>query len=387
MGMKEFWSTVINLLTSWYYRIPGIWKSAYLLICTWYFLNYSVSAFFQWKLYEAYDYDVFWNTLYSYELLCLAIIVILLYARSLWNISPYLQILGHFIGLVIFTLVMETVFFYFDMYLDGFTDLEDYQQYMIDLLSWDAMRFYDQYIITVAVFYVIRYFDSLQNKIYERNDLLIKNKEMQLSLLKSQINPHFLFNTLNSISTLVGSDKNKARKVISQLSDVFRYALDSYSGYTVKLSAEIEFIESYIKIQQVRFEERLIFEKDIAQSLLQLEIPPMILQPLVENAVKYGIAPKEDGGTIKLSVRPYKNGIFFEVSDNGLGINAKKELDSVESTGIGLKNTDERLKSFFGPTAGLKVEASESGYIVSFILPEKYKGKIENKMELYHIES
>lgn len=384
--MLKAWNKFISILSDWYQRVPPIWKSAYLLICAWYLINYTVSAFFQWKNYEAYNNDVFWNTLYTYELLCLTIILILLYARWLWGFNVYIQVTGHLVGLAIFSISMETVFFYFDMYLDGFTEFDEWRAYMIDLLSWDAMRFYDQYIITVAVFYVIKYFDSTRKKESEKSYLLIKNKEMQLSLLKSQINPHFLFNTLNSISMLIGTDKQKARKVITRLSDVFRYALDSYGGYTVKLSEEIEFIENYIKIQQVRFEERLKFEKEIAPSLMNLDIPPMILQPLVENSVKYGIAPKDEGGTIKITVRPYKSGVYFEVKDDGLGVHAKNVLDAAESTGIGLNNTDRRLKSFFGPTAGLKIESSESGYKVHFVLPEKYKRKIENKLELYNLE-
>ncbi|MDH5380143.1 MAG: histidine kinase [Cyclobacteriaceae bacterium] len=384
--MVKFWVAFTNFFSDLYNKVPNKWKSAYIIICGWYLINYSVSAFFQWKLFEAYDYNVFWNTLYLYELLCVAVLFIFLWARWLFKFKVVFQVAGHFMGLLAFTLFMETTFYYFDMYLDGFDEFEDWQQYMIDLLSWDAMRFYDQYIITAAVFYVIRYFDSLQKKESERSVLLIKNKEMQLTLLKSQINPHFLFNTLNSISMLISTSKDKARKVITQLSDVFRYALDSYGGYTVKLSSEIEFIENYIKIQQVRFEDRLKFEKEIAFSCLNLDVPPMILQPLIENSVKYGIAPKDNGGTIKLTVKPYKNGIFFEVRDNGLGINAKKVLDSTESTGIGLDNTDKRLKSFFGFTAGLHIDSSEDGYVVSFVLPEKYKNKIEDKMELYNLE-
>ncbi|MDH5603440.1 MAG: histidine kinase [Cyclobacteriaceae bacterium] len=367
--------------------VPRNWKNAYFLICLWYFINYAVSAFFQWKLFKAYDDDVFWNTLYLYEVLCIAIIIIFVWSRWLFQYSKIVQLGGHFAGLFFFTLIMESFFYYFDLYLDGLTEFDDWQQYMIDLLSWDAMRFYDQYIITVGVFYIIRYFETLQKKENEKSVLMIKNKEMQLSLLKSQINPHFLFNTLNSISMLISTSKDKARKVISQLSEVFRYALDSYRGYTVKLSQEIEFIDNYIKIQQVRFEDRLIFEKDIATSCLDLDIPPMILQPLVENAVKYGIAPKDEGGTIKLTVRPHKKGIFFEVKDNGLGVNAKMVLDASTSSGIGLDNTNKRLISFFGPTARLMINSGEDGYVVSFTVPERYKKNSKDIAELtYQME-
>ena len=120
------------------------------------------------------------------------------------------------------------------------------------------------------------------------------------------------------------------------------------------------------------------FEKDIAPSCLELDIPPMILQPLVENSVKYGIAPKDMGGMIKLTVRPHKNGIFFEVRDNGLGIHAKKVLDS-SSSGIGLKNTNQRLTSFFGPSAKLHINPMEDGYVVSFVVPEKYKLTLDSR--------
>ena len=243
---------------------------------------------------------------------------------------------------------------------------------MVGLLSsWDALRIHDQYIITVGVYYVIRYFQGLQKQEQEKSELAIRNKEMQISLLKSQINPHFLFNTLNSISTLVHTSKEKARKVISQLSDIFRYALDSHNGEMVKLIHEIEFIENYVRIQQVRFGDRLKFEKHIDSTCLGISIPPMILQPLVENSVKYGIAPKEEGGTITLTVKRTGSIIFFEVKDNGLGSKAIKVMDG-SSSGVGMMNTDLRLKSYFGVRSHLRVLATEFGYSVSFILEDKH---------------
>ena len=124
------------------------------------------------------------------------------------------------------------------------------------------------------------------------------------------------------------------------------------------------------------------FVKDIDPSCLALSIPPMILQPLVENSVKYGIGPKEDGGTIRLSIRRQRGGVYFEVADNGLGINAKKVMDG-SSSGVGMKNTDMRLKTYYGPSAGLSVNATEAGYTVSFCIPvlESTERPIENQME------
>lgn len=356
----------------WIDSIPKIWKRAYLLICIWYAINFAISAFFEWKFVNP-SYYVLWNGFFLFEALCLFIILIFLWSHLLFHFTPVLQISGHLLGLIVFFLVMGTLSYYFTDYMDGLVYFEHWKEYMLGLMSWDALRFHDQYIITVGVYYVIQYFQGLQRKDQEKSELALKNKEMQISLLKSQINPHFLFNTLNSISTLVHSSKEQARKVITQLSDIFRYALDSHSGEMVKLVHEINFIENYIRIQQVRFGERLRFEKNIDPSCMSISIPPMILQPLVENSVKYGIGPKEEGGTISLTVKRSGNIILFEVKDDGLGSNAKKVMDG-SSSGIGMANTDLRLKSYFGSESKLRISSNDRGYSVSF-----YVKDIENK--------
>jgi sensor histidine kinase YesM len=263
---------------------------------------------------------------------------------------------------------MGSFSYYIKDYVEGFVYLDNWKDHMIGLLSWDGLQFQNQYVITVAVYYIIQYFEGLQRKEQEKGELALKNREMQLSLLKSQINPHFLFNTLNSINMLVSSSKEQARKVITQLSDIFRYALDSHGDQMVKLIHELDFIDNYIRIQQVRFGSRLKFVKQVDYTCLGIVIPPMILQPLVENAVKYGIAPKDDGGTIMLTVKRINQMIFFEVKDDGLGTNAKKVMDG-SSSGVGIKNTDQRLRSTFGPGSGLRVHSNEWGYSVSFFIP------------------
>lgn len=345
-------------------KIPRIWKRAYLFICLWYALNFAVSTFFEWKFVNPSSY-VLWSGLFMFEALCIFVILIFLWSHWLSRYRATVQVAAHTAGLLTYFLINGTLNYYFTDYMDGLIYFDHWKEYMLDLMSWDALRIYDQYIITVGVYYVIRYFEGLQRKEQEKSDLALKNKEMQLSLLKSQINPHFLFNTLNSISTLVNSSKDQARKVITQLSDIFRYALDSHSGTMVTLQQELEFIENYIRIQHVRFGDRLRFIREVDPSCLGIEIPPMILQPLVENSVKYGIAPKEEGGSIRVSVRRLGKDVFFEVTDDGLGIRAKKVMDG-SSSGVGLINTDQRLRSYFGPEAGLRVRATENGYSVRF---------------------
>ncbi len=345
-------------------NIPKIWTRAYVLICLWYALNFAVSTFFEWKLFRPFPY-VLWGGFFLFEALCVMIILIFVYSEWLSRFNIYTQVAGHLAGIIAFFYTMGTLSWYFTDYLDGLVYYENWKDYMTGLLSWEALRFHDQYIITVGVYYVIRYFQGLQKQNQEKSELAIKNKEMQISLLKSQINPHFLFNTLNSISTLMHHNKDQARKMITQLGDVFRYALDSHKTENVELKSEVQFIESYIKIQQVRFGDRLHFFKDIDPYCLDMRIPPMILQPLIENSVKYGIAPKEVGGNIYLTVKQEGKKAFFEVRDDGLGSKAKKVMDS-SSSGVGMSNTEMRLKSYYGPEARLRINKSEQGFSVSF---------------------
>jgi hypothetical protein len=349
--------------------IPRIWKRAYLLLCFWYAINYSIGTFLEYKL-ETPNTYIFWNALSLFEALCILIVVIFFYCNLLFKYNIYIQVAGHAVGVMVYFLIIGTLSYYLEDYVEGFVRFENWTDHLVQLLKWEGLHFHDQYIITIAVYYVIRYFGGLQREEDEKAELNIKNREMQISLLKSQINPHFLFNTLNSINTLIGSSKEQARRVITQLSDIFRYALDSHGDQMVRLIHELDFIDNYIRIQQVRFGERLKFVKQVDFSCLSVHIPPMILQPLVENSVKYGISPKDDGGTIVLTIKRFNNMIFFEVKDDGLGSKAKKVMDGT-SSGVGLKNTDMRLKSIFGASSGLRIRSNEWGYSVSFFIPSE----------------
>ncbi|HEY9489492.1 MAG TPA: histidine kinase [Chryseosolibacter sp.] len=347
--------------------IPRVWKRAYLLLCVWYAINYSVGTILEYQLETPHTY-IFWNALQLFEAHCILMAGIFFYCNWLFKYNVYIQVAGHVLGVTLYFFIIGSLSYYLEDYVEGFQYFENWKAHLIQLLKWEGLHFHDQYIITVGVYYVIRYFQGVQKQEEEKSELNIKNREMQISLLKSQINPHFLFNTLNSINTLIGSSKEQARRVITQLSDIFRYALDSHGDQMVRLIHELDFIDNFIRIQQVRFGDRLKFVKQVDFSCLGVKIPPMILQPLVENSVKYGIAPKDEGGTIVLTVKRFNTMIFFEVKDDGLGSNAKKVMDG-SSSGVGVKNTDQRLRSIFGPGAGLRIRSNEWGYSVSFFIP------------------
>ena len=356
-----------------------------MLLCFWYAMNYAVGTILEYKLDNPNTY-IFWNALYLFEAHIILIVAIFFYSNWLFKFSIYIQVAGHALGVMLYFMIMGSISYYLEDYVEGYVYFENWKDHLFQLLKWEGLHFHDQYIITIGVYYVIRYFQGLQRKEFEKSELDIKNREMQISLLKSQINPHFLFNTLNSINTLIGSSKEQARRVITQLSDIFRYALDSHGDQMVRLIHELDFIDNYIRIQQVRFGDRLKFVKQVDFSCLSVQIPPMILQPLVENSVKYGIAPKDEGGTIVLTIKRFDNMIFFEVKDDGLGSKAKNVMDG-SSGGVGLKNTDQRLKSIFGSGSGLRIRSNEWGYSVSFFIPFQDTMRTETQSEDQQLKS
>lgn len=282
------------------------------------------------------------------------------------------QIVGHLMGVVSSFIILATVSYFFEYYLDDFTSLEEWQEYLMEQLGLSSMQYNLQYVTAVTVYYILRYIETIKQNERDKTELAIANNQMQMALLKSQINPHFLFNTLNSISTLMGTDKIKARQMMSMLSEVIRYALDSNDEPSISLSEEISFIRNYISIQQVRFGDRLHYKEEIEVECLGVELPPMVLQPLIENSVKHGLSPKEEGGTITLSILKKEDLVYFEIKDDGVGVNNNSHYETSNS-GVGLKNSNERLINMFNYKSRIKTNASENGYSVKFEIPWKTK--------------
>ena len=170
--------------------------------------------------------------------------------------------------------------------------------------------------------------------------------ESRLRALTSQINPHFLFNTLNSISSLVRTNPEQARTTILRLSSILRRLLRKNDNVT-PLRDELSFIDDYLSIEMVRFGEKLKFIKEIDPLTLDRLVPSMLLQPIVENSIKHGLAKKLDGGTIWLRSRLVEGNLEIVIEDNGVGIDESK-LENLFEQGIGVSNVNERLKVLFG---------------------------------------
>ncbi|WP_319372315.1 LytS/YhcK type 5TM receptor domain-containing protein [uncultured Ilyobacter sp.] len=208
------------------------------------------------------------------------------------------------------------------------------------------------------------------NKLENDSKLLEKS---ELKLLQAQINPHFLFNSLTVISSLCRIDVEKSRKLIIHLSDFYRKSL-SISKDMVDLQTEMNHVKSYVFIEMARFEDKIKIIYDVPENL-SCFLPPLTLQPIVENAIKHGILPKKNGGTIKISGHKNFDTINLVVSDDGVGIE-KNKLDSLfygnldQRDSVGFKNVDMRLKGIFGEGNGLKILSEKNkGTTVSLNIP------------------
>ncbi|HXS96900.1 MAG TPA: sensor histidine kinase [Candidatus Limnocylindrales bacterium] len=197
----------------------------------------------------------------------------------------------------------------------------------------------------IAVTIPLKIWNNTRNerKLEEQERLLV---EARLAALTSQINPHFLFNTLNSVSSLIRTDPNQARVMVVKLSKVLRRLLKKHENFSA-LRDELNFIEDYLAIEVVRFGEKLRFEKDVADDTLDMLVPSMLLQPLVENSIKHGLSSKVEGGTIRIRTSRSETKLHLLVEDDGIGIPESK-LATLLDRGIGVSNVNERLKVLFG---------------------------------------
>ncbi|MGN0289988.1 MAG: LytS/YhcK type 5TM receptor domain-containing protein [Lachnospiraceae bacterium] len=193
-------------------------------------------------------------------------------------------------------------------------------------------------------------------------------RKAEFKALQSQVNPHFLYNALNTISCICRENPDRARELILTLSAYYRQTLEN-EQYMLNFSTELHHVTSYLKLEQARFEERLIVELDVDEDL-NCMVPSFILQPLVENAVRYGIDQKGNR-YVNISAKKQKDMVVIAVTDHGPGIpdEVLKSLITGEGKGVGLINVHQRLKSIYGEAGGLQIEASAGGSCVSFCVP------------------
>ena len=220
-----------------------------------------------------------------------------------------------------------------------------------------------------AMYYGINYYLLLEEEIDQRARLENQASSAQLAMLRYQLNPHFLFNTLNSISTLVLlKQTERANAMLARLSSFLRYTLANEPTAQVTLAQEVEQLKLYLEIEKMRFEDRLRPHFRIEAETIGARLPSLLLQPLVENAVKYAVTPAEDGADIWITATREGQAVRIEVADSGPGGGAG--LVSVNSTGVGLANIQDRLSQAYGPAHGFTARANDrGGYSVIIEIP------------------
>lgn len=202
----------------------------------------------------------------------------------------------------------------------------------------------------------------------EQNQQLLLKARMDA--LSSQINPHFLFNTLNTVSSLVRYEPDMARVVVLKLSNILRRLLRKHETF-VALRDELEFIDDYLDIEMARFgRDKLQFFKDVSAETLDSFVPSMLLQPIIENAIRHGIAPKLEGGEIRLKTRLTDGRLRIDIEDNGMGISTTR-LSQIYGEGIGISNVHERLRLLYGDQFQMDIESREGeGTQIHIEIPE-----------------
>jgi LytS/YehU family sensor histidine kinase len=230
-------------------------------------------------------------------------------------------------------------------------------------LDWALMT----YTTIVGVTYALSYYREAQAGALKEAQLETRLAEARLKTLEAELQPHFLFNTLHAISTLVHTNPDSADRMISRLSDLLRLTFDRSGAARIPLQEELEFLQKYLEIEQTRFQDRLTVRYAVDPDTLDADVPRLILQPLVENAIKHGVSPRSDHGIVEISSKREGDALCLEVRDNGGGLSgrARTQLRS----GVGLANTRDRLECLYGDAQRLDFVEEPSGLAVRIRLP------------------
>ena len=260
--------------------------------------------------------------------------------------------------------------------------------------SFPAMirqRLFARFLVNLIIYwaivgagYAFDYYRRFREQELQASQLEAQLAQAQLQALRMQLQPHFLFNTLHAISALMDDDVKGARQMIARLSELLRLTLDSAGRQEVTLRQELEVVELYLEIEQIRFQDRLQVRLDIAPETLEARVPNLILQPVVENAIRHGIAPSSSAGRLEISAQLYDESIELQVRDDGPGIKGGAALQE----GIGLSNTRARLHQLYGEGHRLEISNRTGGGVeVRIIIPFRRQASVAGDVkEAYAIQ-
>ena len=288
--------------------------------------------------------------------------------RFLWNRAIWIQSIGLLGGsaLVAYFWIKFRGYLYWG-WIHTSEDNMAYAEKMGELAEiYQKIAFADGYFgsITTILTWSALYFAIKSYRVFQEvRESALRSAAMaheaQLKMLRYQLNPHFLFNTLNAISTLILEQNTElANRMVTKLSSFLRYSLDNDPMQKITLEQELQALQLYLDIEKVRFEERLSLEVNIEKAAKEALIPSLLLQPLIENAIKYGIARAEGGGHLKISAKVFAGDLLMEVSDDGPGCEVVNN-QIPDAKGVGLRNTRERLATLYGSEHSIKLSQTD----------------------------
>ncbi|QBA64786.1 sensor histidine kinase [Muriicola soli] len=280
------------------------------------------------------------------------IIFVLLRNKALWK-----RILAHAIALPAFVISTQQIYYQISEYFE-------WGHLMGRGQVWDLYIPALFYFIQFGIFHAYQYYRENQRKLILEGELRQAALKSELAAIKAQLNPHFLYNVFNTINASLPAENETTREMIAQLSDLFRYQLQATQQELVPLRQELNFVKKYLDLEKARFKDRLKIDIKVEDALMDELIPPMLLQPLVENSVKHGLSSLIEGGTISIYIFKADGKLKFEISDTGIGI---KDKNRVFDRGVGLTNTKLRLQKLYQSKIEL-LDNSPRGLKIKFSL-------------------
>jgi len=277
------------------------------------------------------------------------------------NTSTITIFVNHSVGAVLTTLIWVGSSY---LILSRLIDQKYYLDFLDSSIIWRSLIGLLFYTILVSIYYLLIYYTNFREKLKQESELSSLVKEAELRTLKYQINPHFIFNSLNSISSLTISDPDKAREMTINLSSFLRGTLSKNEKQKTKLSEELENVKLYLKIERVRFEGKFELIEELKEECKNLEVPNMILQPLFENAIKHGVYESLDLVTIRLKCS--REGDYLKIT---VANNYDKDAAPRKGEGIGLKNIENRLQLIYNQDNLLRVKKTDEIFLVDVLIP------------------
>lgn len=328
----------------------------------------QTGGWFVWALNEAvlYTNQYGWNWAWLYVSVAnVSLAILLTHQYKLvtkefaWQDLPLFTMLrNHFVALISMAACLVALNLPIDQYLLG-------ENFEVQISPFIVIQYLFNFMKPLAIWMLIYFFFQYSKKQVamerEKNQLERAIQETEGKVLRAQMNPHFVFNALNSIRALITEDPAKAKKGINQLSKLLRSSLLTERKKTISIAEELETILDYLNLEKIRYEERLTWKIEVSKEIQQAQIPPMLLQTLVENAIKHGISHSSKEGLIQIKGEKTEDYLFFQVINPG---NLKSRGDS---TGIGLLNSQNRLSLLFGETAYMEVKPLDKNRVLASV--------------------